>query len=221
MTRWLFAAVASVALVAAGLVHGFWTDRWTASTDTEDCANRLANVPRTIGEWQAGDKDIDGQPAPGVAGCLQRRYFSRRLGVEVTLALVNGRPGPVATHTPDVCYGASGYVVEGRGHVNVPLDTKTASAQFWRADAVRDRATETSKLRIYWAWSSGQGWQAPNDARLAFPRFRHPVLHKLYVLRDIAGESNKGKNARKEEPCEVFLQALLPQLDGVLFTSPG
>ena len=28
MIRWIFAVVASVGLVGAGLVHGYWTDRW-------------------------------------------------------------------------------------------------------------------------------------------------------------------------------------------------
>ncbi len=222
MTRWLLAAVASLALIAAGLVHGFWTDRWNASADLQESAERLHQVALNIGEWEGRNEEVKpGQVGPGVTGCIHRRYFNRRLGVEVVLALVNGRPGPVATHTPDVCYGASGYVVQKRAHVDVPLDTKAGSAQFWRSDAERKRATDTTKLRIYWAWSSGQGWQAPDDARLAFPRFRHPVLHKLYVLRDIAGEGQMGKAARQEEPCEVFLKELLPHLDRVLFGSDG
>jgi hypothetical protein len=222
MTRWLLAGLASLALIATGLVHGFWTDRWSASVDLRQRGDRLHSVPMAFGDWEG--KEIEakpGQVAPGVTGCIQRRYFNRRLGVEVVLALVNGRPGPVATHTPEVCYGASGYVVGQRVLAQVPLDTEGTSAQFWKADAERKSATVTTKLRIFWAWNGSQGWQAPADARRAFPRFRHPVLHKLYVLRDVSAESDAGKPAGQDEPCQLFLQELLPVLERVLFTRDG
>src|SRR4051812_47434881 len=129
MMRWLLAGTAAAALVAAGIVHGFWTDRWTASVDTREAALQLHNIPMTLGDWEGEEIDVkQGQAGPGVAGCIQRRYFNSRLGVTVILALVNGRPGPVATHTPEVCYGASGYLVGQRSAVDVPLDTKGPSA---------------------------------------------------------------------------------------------
>src|SRR5689334_19742854 len=142
MTRWLFAGIAAALLVAAGIVHGFWTDRWSASGDLTEARLRLQNVPLTVGDWEGEEIEVKaGQAGPGVAGCLQRRYFNRRLGATVVLALVNGRPGPVATHTPEVCYGASGFQVERRSAVEVPLDTKGPAAQFWTSDAVRTRVT--------------------------------------------------------------------------------
>src|SRR4051794_3958486 len=113
MTRWIFAATASVALVGAGLVHGFWTDRWSASTEVNQAAARISDVPVRFGDvWEGDNIEVKpGQIGAGVAGCLQRRYVNKATGQSVVIALVNGRPGPVATHTPEVCYGASGYVV--------------------------------------------------------------------------------------------------------------
>ena len=220
MTRWLFAGTAALALVATGIVHGFWTDRWTASVDTNEAAVRLNVIPLVIGDWEGEEIDLKpGQAGAGVAGCVQRRYFNRHLGATVVLAVVNGRPGPVATHTPEVCYGASGYRVGQRAAVQVPLDTKGPSAQFWTADAVRTKVTEETKLRLFWAWNGGEGWVASRDARQQFPRFRHPVLHKLYVLRDVSGISKAARADSKDEPCLIFLQALLPALDRVLFSA--
>jgi hypothetical protein len=220
MTRWLFAGTAALALVAAGLVHGYWTDRWSTSADTQDAARRLQDVPLVIGDWEGEEIEVrPGQAGPGVTGCIQRRYFNRHLRATVVLALVNGRPGPVGTHTPEACYGASGYVVARRTEVKVPLDTEGGSAQFWTSDAVRTNVSEETKLRLFWAWNAGQGWVAAKDARGEFPRSRYPVLHKLYVLRDISGTADRGKAGTREEPCVVFLEALLPVLDRVLFGS--
>jgi hypothetical protein len=126
---------------------------------------------------------------------------------------VNGRPGPVATHTPEVCYGASGYQVGARKPIR--LDTQEVSAQFWTSDAIRTKVTEETRIRLYWAWNGGQGWVASADARNEFPRYRHPILHKLYIIRDL--NDSTAALSGKEEPCEAFLQALLPELEATLY----
>jgi hypothetical protein len=218
MVRWFSVSAAALALVAAGIVHGYWTDRWVASTDTSAAAALLDRIPLQVGEWDGEEIEVKpGQVGPGVTGCIQRRYKNARLGVTVVLALVNGRPGPVATHTPEACYGASGYLVGQREAVR--LDTTDPAAQFWTADAVRTKVTEETRLRLYWAWHGGQGWVSSNDARTEFPRYRHPVLHKLYVLRELTG--NEAGPRTRDEPCESFLRALLPELDKALFSKGG
>jgi hypothetical protein len=214
-----FAAAASLALLAAGLVHGFWTDRWAASVETASAAQRLPALPNKLGDWQGQDLETKSS-APGVAGSLTRRYTNRRLGASVVMALVCGRPGPVATHTPEVCYGASGYVVNDKKAVQ--LDVEDGPAPFWTSDATRTTVTDETRLRLYWAWNGGQGWVASRDARQEFPRFRHPVLYKLYVLRELTGAdlTAPAKGQAKVEPCEAFLQALLPELQQTLFAAP-
>jgi hypothetical protein len=213
MKRWLFAATASLALVAAGLVHGFWTDRWSQSQETILAVERLPHIPLVLGDWEGKDLEVKpGQAGPGVAGCLQRSYFNRHRGVTVVMALVCGRPGPVATHTPEVCYGANGYLVGQRQARQIGAKP---AAVFWTSDAVRTRVTDETRVRLYWAWNGTEGWTASADARQEFPRHRYPVLHKLYVLRDLA--STPHSDAR-DEPCEEFLQVLLPALQKTLFT---
>src|SRR5581483_9756520 len=138
MKRWYYAVTASLLLVATGVVHGFWTDRWVADTRLSAAAARLDDIPMQVGEWVGSDIEVKpGQTSPGVTGSIQRSYFNRRLGVTVILALVNGRPGPVATHTPEACYGASGYRVERRAMV--PVEAGGGTAHFWTSDATRTR----------------------------------------------------------------------------------
>jgi hypothetical protein len=215
MKRWLYALAASLALVGAGLVHGFWTDRWSEDVCLSTAAARLAEIPMQIGDWQGKEIEVKpGQAAPGVTGSVQRSYFNSRLGATVILALVNGRPGPVSTHTPEACYGASGYQVARRREV--ALDTKGDPAHFWTSDAIRSRVTDETKVRLFWAWNGGEGWCASNDARQQFSRFRYPVLHKLYVLRELTG-AGATKASDKDEPCLAFLEALVPALERTVF----
>jgi hypothetical protein len=227
MTRWMFAALASAGLIGAGLVHGYWTDRWTASSEVEDAAARLSRVPvDSFGDWDGSKGEIKpGQVGAGVAGCWQRRFVNHKTGQAVVVALVNGRPGPVATHTPEVCYGASGYAVGEKQAVR--LDSESKARQFWTSIAVRTRGVEQTKLRLYWAWNGGDGWRASDDPRGQFSRFRYPVLHKLYVLRDLSNlpetpaARQDPNNPGRDDACEAFLEAFLPVLDRTLFDRNG
>ena len=226
MIRWIFAATASVALVGAGLVHGYWTDRWSASAEVSEAVERLASVPMRFGDWEGEDLEVKpGQVGAGVAGTLQRRFVHRPSGQAVVIALVNGRPGPVGTHTPEVCYGASGYNVGDKKAV--ALDA-AGPGKFWTALALKQKQTHEERLRLYWAWNGGDGWAASKDPRGEFARFRYPVLHKLYVLRDLTaaaavpGLRPEGKPGESRDAvCEAFLESFLPELDRALFSKPG
>jgi hypothetical protein len=221
MKRWLYAIAASLALLGAGLVHGFWTDRWVTNAKLTDAAALLGDIPLQIGDWEGTDIEVNAnQIGAGVTGCVQRSYTNRRLGVTVVLAIVNGRPGPIATHTPEACYGAAGYNVAQRQAV--ALDLSGERADFWTSVATRTRVTEETKVRLYWAWNGGEGWKASKDARQEFARYRYPLLHKLYVLRDLAGTvpasgSEASKNTPGDVECEAFIKELLPVLDRTLF----
>jgi uncharacterized protein DUF3485 len=218
MKRLLPPLLASAALVAAGLVHGYWTDRWVPPADTAAAAARLAEIPRHLGkplgggtwEWEGEDIEVKPGTTPdGIAGNLQRRYKNTSTGAVVVVVLVCGRAGPVAIHPPESCYTASGFEFGTRERV-----TAGPSAQFFTADAVRTRAAEETRVRLFWAWNPGTGWQAPHDARTAFPRV--PVLHKLYVLRELGAVDEPAK----DDPCYAFLQVLLPAMDKTLFAGP-
>jgi hypothetical protein len=102
---------------------------------------------------------------------------------------------------------ASGYVVGTPTRVSGP----DSESEFWTTEAVRHRATEETRLRLYWAWNAGNGWVAPESPRQRFAPC--PVLHKLYVLRELNGPVDAGN----DEPCMAFLKTLLPELDRTLF----
>jgi hypothetical protein len=201
MLKWIAALSASAALVASGVVHGIRTDRWQPPVDVARAADRLEELPLEIGPWKGQRVEVKtGQAGAGVAGFIQRRYENHHTGASVALAIVCGRPGPVSIHTPEVCYGASGYLVGNRQRVAAAGD----QGSFWKTDAVRTTATDEVRLRIYYGWFASAAWAAPDDARTAFPR--EQVLHKLYVVREL------GTAETKDEPCEDFLRVLLPEL---------
>jgi hypothetical protein len=195
-------------VIACGVVHGFWTDRWVKTPEQIEAADRYDNIPLTIADWEGQAIDSKSHQGDEITGFQQRRYRNRGTGETVLIALVCGRPGPVSIHTPDICYGASGYNVGNPRRVTVGGN----QGEFWTADAVKSWATGESKLRIYWGWNDGSGWLAAADARQTFPRSH--VLHKLYVLRELTTQP-KDDN----EPCLKFLEALVPVLNQTVMTA--
>ena len=207
MKRWFAALIGSLALVACGIVHGFWTDRWAPPAETAQAAERLEAIPLELGDWDGVALEVKtGEAGRGVAGCIKRRYVHRKTGTTLSLFLVCGRHGPVSIHSPEVCYGASGFLVNARQRYEL-----TSGDSMWKTDATRTNATEQTRLRLYWGWSYGSSWAAAQDPRVEFARC--PVMHKLYVVREMSGLSE----ASQTEPCEEFLHLLLPALRKALF----
>src|SRR5207248_165984 len=92
----IFPAVTGVVVViAAGLVHGFWTDRWRVDATVAAAAASLDQVPRTVGDWQAEPLKSEQVSDSGLAGQLDLSYVNRKTGDSISLSLVCGRPGPV------------------------------------------------------------------------------------------------------------------------------
>ena len=210
MTRIFLTLAASFLVIACGVVHGYWTDRWQPPVETAAAAARMDALPMDAGDWTGAAVEVKSPQAGGVAGTIERRYENRRTGDVVMVSLVCGRAGPVSIHTPEACYGASGYTVGTKSRSAV----RERDGAFWTADAAKSSASAETSLRIYWGWNDGKGWAAPDDARWTFVAYRRsPVLYKLYVLRDLSGPAQ----ATKSEPCQAFLQAMLPELDRTLF----
>ncbi len=212
MYRAILTASAALVLLASGVVHGLWTDRWT--NDPEElriAAEGLAQVPAIIGKWDGKDIEINTDARMGLAGAMSRRYVHRESGKVVSIYLACGRPGPICIHTPDVCYAADGYVeVEPARRTSMAGDGKTP-AEFWTAHYMRQRPDGQTNVRIFWAWRCSDGWKVADNPHVAFAG--ESVLHKLYVVRELANPNEPAEG----DVCAEFLQELLPALEQRLF----
>lgn len=201
----LLAAV--VILLAAGVAHGLRTDRWGGTADTAAAAARVAGVPDRVGDWEAAAVDINPRELAlsRAAGIVARRYTNRYTRSAVTVMVVTGRPGPVAVHTPDVCFSGAGFVPG-------PTEVRTLpdGAKGWTALFTKPGPTPET-LRVTWAWSDGGDWVAEGSPRTAFAGVR--VLHKLYVVRPAGVGDDAAADAAEVEFLRAFLPALRARLN--------
>src|SRR5262249_61050160 len=101
MRTTLLSAAALAAVIAAGLVHGAWTNRWQRSAALEEGVARLAQVPRELGAWAGEPLDMDARQMDrtGGSGYVARRYVTRFDRGAVSGLLLCGRARPGAGHT--------------------------------------------------------------------------------------------------------------------------
>jgi hypothetical protein len=195
--------IAAVLLLAtSGIFQGLWTDRWGVSTELESAARRLENVPMVVGDWHAEARTIPDEELTKaeVLGYISRSYRHPTMG-EVNLLLLCGRPGPIAVHTPDICFPGNGFKLEG----------KTESVSVAQADFRMVRLSKAKLLpeylRVFWSWSSGNGWSAPASPRFTFGG--NKFLYKLYIVH----RREKPEEPVKDDPALEFLKELLPTLE--------
>jgi hypothetical protein len=150
--------------------------------------------------------------ASQAAGVLRRQYVNRQTGATLTLMLLVGRPGPVAVHTPDVCYRNSGYAQIGP---DVVAPVPGVDGAGFRVLRLKKDAAVPIDLRIWYSWAATGQWEAPDNPRVHFAR--SPVLYKLYVIRELP----RADEAPGDDPAPEFLRAFLTQVGPVLFpTAP-
>ncbi len=218
MHRWLPLLAGTLLVLLGGVAHGLWSNRWGDSRALETAAKRLELVPRTIGNWVGRDQEMDARAlAIGeIVGHVYRRYEDRRTGQGVTLLLVCGKSGPIAVHTPDVCYGGLGYALTAPpAQQAVPLGKDAEPATFWSATVRKETRQVPVTLHVLWAWNAAGRWEAPDNPRLKFGRY--PALYKLYIIRELP----PNEDASALEPSIAFLQQLVPELRRSLGTNPA
>ena len=194
-------------LVSSGIVHRSWTNNWSDAGELKAAADKLDGIAMSLGDWEGTPSVMDerAQAQAGIKKYVQCAYKNRRTNRVITVLLVCGRPGPIAVHTPEICYAASGYRPMTET-VHQELDYGAGEpAQFWTAKFRKDGAT-SDFLRIFWTWCAQDKWEAPENPRLAFAP--HKALYKLYVIRHLP----KDEESPDDDECQKFIPLLLTEL---------
>lgn len=225
MTRHLPLVAAIIVVLGGGVVRARWASRQADTRDIQAAASRLASVSKNSGEWVSTEREfnVSEYASAGIQGALLRDYKHQGTGQQMTLMIVCGRPGPIAAHTPEVCYPGAGFQVLS-DHIRVTLERGNARPPdlFWKLRLNKKDSVLPQYLNVTYSWSPDGTWLAPErDARFAFADAA--VLYKLYAIRPVPPSiAMEGEAVEAEtDPTVDFLQAVLPDLNRAIFPAPA
>ena len=210
-----FALVSCLGLIVAGAVgHGAITHRWGSPDLSGSRAAALHAHTLQLPEYRSEEvpSEIEVKEKSSVT-C--KRYVSTVLGTGGVVSVTTGPAGAVSTHTPDVCYPASGYttvVAPKRDTIDLPDGTTVTCyvAEFEKVSASR---AERQKVRWAWATPGGTGWTAPDQPRIEY--LRESELYKLYVVTPVP-VTDERKPAEESAAARTFVEQSFLQYSKIL-----
>lgn len=168
-------------------------------------ADLLSEIPTEFGDWKlTTEKPLaeNAQRQLRCYGSTTRVYQNLNTGDSVTVAVLFGPRGPIAVHTPDVCYVSQGTKPAAPRSVR-SFNTDAGQHRLWTIDFKQNGETNPS-LNVLYGWSSGGDFEAADN-----PRFwLTDDLFKIQVAGPITGTAVK--------PTEAFLKAFLPHLEKLI-----
>lgn len=206
MYRICLTVVAAGLILAAGFLHGRIIDRWGDSHEMTDAVARLQQLKPAFGDWTSQDLELNPkhQQVAEIIGYIHRQYVNRSTGNRVTVLLICGRPGPIAVHSPDICYQGAGYVMGPKSIQTVGSMAPGRAPEFWTARFAKE--PDPTSLNILWSWSDGGRWFAPDNPRLVF--YRAKVLYKLYIVH----ETRQYSGPVVDDVIQLFTKDFFPAL---------
>lgn len=186
-------------VVVSCVVHGYLDGRWTANANLNDQGKLLSEIPDQIGGWKLTDtKQLDPKAEQLLRcfGSVVREYTKEGTSEVVNVAIMFGPRGPIAVHTPEVCYSSVGTEITRDRKVE-SLDVDGQGNSLWSVQFADDVDASPS-LDVWYAWSDGGPWEAREQPRFWLTE----TLYKIQVAGPV-GEID-------QRPVEDFLTAFLP-----------
>ncbi len=211
-----------VSTIGAGVMHANMTHAWGSPRDKQLAAERLNSrkLKPQMGDWRF-DRDVPF--APDVLDVLQQPahlskvYENMRTGDFVTVAVIAGHPGPVAVHTPEICYSSRDYQMGGdRSRQEVQASGRSHS--FWKIGFEAKNPGDLP-LTVLYAWSTGTTWEAAERPRYSYGGLSHLYKIQVAVTSPNPTAPSSGSADAAYEPAADFLSHFLGQLQPLLVES--
>jgi hypothetical protein len=198
-----------VSTLLVGFVHGRITNRWGLRADANAAAEILRKgLPMEVGNWRVRSEDKMPDPVVKILQCpayITRVYEHQQTGDVVNVAVLLGPPGPISVHTPEVCYSSREFTPDGDRRSTKIEDLDGKEHTLWHLP-LKANNLDGSSLRVFYGWSVGSVWGAPE-----YPRFNFGSLPHLYKLQ-VAVTDHPASEAIDFDAGQDFLECFLPQL---------
>jgi hypothetical protein len=216
--RWTRVAVACAILLASAGVR-WWQVRRIERELTEGRVRPridLARLPMLMGPWKGESTALDPliARATGADQIVTRRYVNQDTGVALDVILLYGPAVEMFIHSPEVCYPTAGFTLAaGPDARQVPAGP--AKMTFRSLVYTKGEGAATDLQEVYFSWRYNNKWSPDVGKQKHFERI--PSMYKVQVARRVSDHERRDVG----NPCEAFLQELLPDLEQRISATRG
>jgi hypothetical protein len=205
-------------ILLLGTLGGGWIQRnmshsWGSPRERQRAGEKLlATLPEQLGDWRFRN---DAPFTPAVLAMLEdpvhisKVYENMRTGEIATVAVIVGHPGPVAVHTPEICYSSRDYKVPSSRRRTEIKTPRGQSHSFWSLN-LSPKETGDVPLVVMYGWSTGTTWEAAEHPRYSYGGLSH--LYKLQFAVVSTGETSEDGYDPAVDFAEQFVAELQPLL---------
>jgi hypothetical protein len=200
--KWLIGVISAIALLLfGGASHGLFSNRWGVPEDIVSIAEKISEIPTEIGPWKCIQDSKLGENVEKTLeakGYISRVYAHQTTGESVNVFVVFGPKGPIAVHTPEVCYSARA-VTQTSDRTATEVESEYKQGTLWKL-GFESNTVDKRRMSVYYGWSEGGAWQAASR-----PRFwRTDYLYKI--------QTSCEATTKKEDATDEFFKFFLPEL---------
>jgi hypothetical protein len=203
-----------VILIAAGLLR-LWQEHRVKTVIESGRVSPfpLKELPTELGSWRVPNNreetlDPEVVQATRCVDYIKRHYVNDQTGVEVEILVLYG-PSTIA-HKPEVCYPGAGYQLIDGPHQRV-FPVADGEASLYSLVFAKGEGGAIERQQVFYALRYGGRWTANLDYKVVN---RLPGLYKIQLTRRVGDHERLDlKRDRTSNPCEVFLEAMLPELE--------
>ncbi|QDT06294.1 hypothetical protein K227x_47030 [Rubripirellula lacrimiformis] len=196
--RTAFVILIALTLFSA-VAHGLLNGRWSVAAEKTAIGDQFSSLPEVVGDWRLVHQDSLDEQAAEMLRCYGsdiRSYRHAGTGAIVNAAIFFGPRGPIAVHTPEVCYSGAG-TEQTRPRREETVAADSVRNKLWSVEFSQNREP-TPSLQSWYAWSDGGPWVAAKYPRV----WMTDDLYKIQIAGPIATEDF--------DPCADFLASWLP-----------
>ena len=191
--------------VFSGVLRGKIDYRWGVSDELVAASQRVDAIPTSLGDWVAKEKE---QLSDAAVKMLRSTgdfagSFVNPANELISMVFLVGPAGPLAIHTPDVCYGSNNYSTFEAKRKKTIVDSEGNEHEF-SVITFQENKAGNRLLRVYYAWNYKGDWVAPAMPRTAFAGV--PMLYKIQVATNAIS-----RNDGELDAGERFLRENLPR----------
>lgn len=141
---------------------------------------------------------------------INRVYVNEITGDMVSIFVIVGPPGPIAVHTPEVCYSSRDFTISEKRRTVTIVDRAEREHKLWQVELRSNDGSRPSQQVLY-GWGTGKNWSAISEPRYTFAG--QPYLYKI----QLAGPPKNTANG--VDACGDFLKLFLADLNSHLLPS--